>query len=87
VTILDINENQKNIAVLTEKISNIAVDQHNLFKSYKVLNDCHVNLERKFTIMETEWRTAKNMLNWIAGGSLLTFIISALSLLKMLKVI
>jgi len=84
---LDAHENKQNLAVLTEKISNMADDQHNLFKAYKVLNDYHNTLERKFTVMETEWRTAKNLLSWIAGGSLLTFVVSGLTFLKLINVI
>ena len=84
---MDIQENRENIATITERIKNIANDQHNLFKSYKVLNDYHNNLERKFTVMETEWRTAKSMLNWLAGGSLLTLVVSLVNLLKMFNVI
>ena len=38
-------------------------------------------------ILKTEWRTAKNMLNWVVGGSLLTFIVGVLNLMKMFGVI
>ena len=38
-------------------------------------------------ILKTEWRTAKNLLNWVAGGSLLTFIVGVVNLLKMFNVI
>ena len=38
-------------------------------------------------ILKTEWRTAKNLLNWVAGGSLLTFIVGVINLLKMFNVI
>ena len=84
---MDIHENRENIAVLSEQYKNLNRNYAELSKSYRVLNDCHGILENKFTVMETEWKTAKNLLNWVAGGSLLTFCIGIINLMKMFGVI
>jgi len=84
---MDVHENRENIAVLGEQYRNLSRDFTDLSKSYRVLNDHHGVLERKFTVMETEWHTAKNLLSWVAGGSLLTLVVSLVNLLKMLNVI
>ena len=84
---MDVYENRENIAILGEQYRNLSRDYTELSKSYKVLNDCHGKLERNFTKMETEWSTAKNMLNWVAGGSLLTLTVGIINLMKMFGVI
>ena len=84
---MDAQENKQNLAVLSEKISNMAEDQHNLFKAYKVLNDYHNTLEKQFTVMETEWRTTKNLIGWMAGGSLISLVIGIATLAKLFNVI
>jgi len=38
-------------------------------------------------VLKTEWNTAKKLLGWLVGGSLLTFIMGILNLLKMYGVI
>ena len=82
---MDAHDNKQNLAVISEKIKNMADDQHNLFKSYKVLNDYHYTLETKFTVMETEWKTAKNLLGWIAGGSFISLVIGLVTLAKLFR--
>lgn len=81
------HENAKDIAVILERISNIADDQSQLTKSYGVLNDHHSNLDNRFTKMEVEWSTTKGLIKWLVGGSAVSIIIGAVQLLKTLEVI
>lgn len=81
------HENATDIAVIKERLTNIADDQKQLTKSYGVLNDHHGELDNKFTKMETEWSTTKGLIKWLAGGSAVSIIIGTVQLLKTLDII
>lgn len=81
------HENATDIAVIKERLTNIADDQKQLTKSYGVLNDHHGELDNKFTKMETEWSTTKGLIKWLVGGSAVSIIIGAAQLLKTLEII
>jgi len=87
---MDSTENEKHIAVITEKLYNLderitelAGNYNALQKSYYVLNECHHKLELGFTRMETEWKTTKGWVKWVLGGSALTFILGLVNLFKL----
>ena len=81
------HDNAVSIARIEERITELAGNYKTISKSYKILNECHTDLELQFTIMETEWRTAKNMITWVAGGSLISLVIGVLTLAKLFNVI
>jgi len=83
---------QKEYAVLSEKISNIeeritelAGNHQALTKSYYVLNECHHKLELGFTRMETEWRTTKAWIKWLIGGSALSLLLNLVALVTIIR--
>jgi len=78
---------EKEIAVISQQITQINEKFAGLTKSYGVLNDSHRQLDRHFTIMSTEWRIAQRIIMYLFGGSLLTFIISLITLLRMYELI
>ena len=58
-----------------------------LVKSYGVLNESHQTLENGFIDMRAEWRTTKSWIKFIFGTTLLGFVISLLTVLKIFGVI
>ena len=80
---MDAHENAIEIAVISERITELAGNYKALQKNYQVLNDCHTNLEHNFTVMQTAWSTTKNLITWVAGGSLISLIVGVLSLFKL----
>ena len=84
---MDAHENAKDIAVISERMTNIADDQRQLAKSYKVLNDHHGELDTKFTKMETEWSTTKDLIRWLVGGSAMSLLVGIIQLLKIFEII
>ncbi len=67
------------------KMINKRIDD--LATSYQVLNDNHGNLEISVAELRTEWKTTKSWVKYVFGTSLLGFLISVVSLLKMFNVI
>lgn len=84
---MDVHENAVTIGRIDERLTDLAGNYKSLSKSYKILNDTHIVLEEKFTVMETEWKIAKTLLSWVAGGSFVSLIIGALTLAKLFNVI
>ena len=84
---MDYHENAKDIAVIKEMLKKNSEELQIIRQSYGTLNECHNVLENKFTVMTTEWRTTKDIIKWIAGGSAATLILTMVQLLRLFKVI
>jgi len=84
---LDAHENAVTIARIDERLTELVGNFKSLTKSYQVLNDSHSELEIRYTRMETEWVTAKNLLNWVIGGSALSLVIGLVTLAKLFNII
>ncbi len=81
------HENAIAIARIETTLTELVGHFKQLTKSYNVLNDSHVELELSYMRMETEWKTAKNLLGWVAGGSLVSLVIGVATLAKLFNVI
>ena len=73
--------------MINKRIDELHKRVDELVKSYGVLNDNHQTLENGFIRMETEWKATKSLAKFILGTSLLGFIVSLLTVLKIFGVI
>lgn len=83
----DIHDNSKNIAVICERLTELAGNYKALQKNYQVLNDSHTDLELGFVKMQTEWETSKKLIGWLAGGSAISLVLAIIQILKIFGVI
>ena len=74
------------LKMINKRIDELTSDYNALVGAFSVLNDSHHALEIKFTEMSTEWKTTKSLIKWIFGTSLLGFIVSLLTVLRLFGV-
>ena len=73
--------------MINKRIDELASDYDTLTAAFTVLNESHHTLELQFTKMATEWNTTKSLIKWILGTSVLGFIGSLLTILRVFGVI
>ena len=83
--------NEAVLKMINKRIDDLYDVCESLAQSYKILNDAHGNLELKvtnrLTSIETEWKTTKSWVKFLAGTSLAGTLVSILTVLRTFGVI
>ena len=79
--------NETVLKMINKRIDELTSDFHSLTKSVGVLNDSHHKTDLAVARIETEWKTTKSLIKFILGTSLLGFVASLLTILKIFGVI
>jgi len=79
--------NETVLEMINKRIDELSSDYNKLAAAFSVLNESHHTLELKFTEMATEWKTTKSLIKWILGTSVLGFIGSLLTILRLFGVV
>ena len=75
------------LKMINKRIDELALDLSSLAKSFETLNESHHVLELSFARMETEWKITGSWVRFLFGTSLLGFVISLLTVLKIFGVV
>ena len=75
--------NETVLKMINKRIDELTTDFNSLTRSFNALNDSHHTLDKGFAEMKTEWKTTKSWIKFIFGTSLLGFIASLFTIMKM----